>query len=1515
MVILLQNLSELTHRAAFNLPMLERRPCLLQIVYGPYGLLASNLGASNCLHSLNRKYNNENCYSSKLIPSLNSLTGMYSPTTLSKYECGEELKTYFGCTLITYTARIQERLHTLFMSHKRKQLMLTTKNSNDQLISRSIASCYIIQPSLPIIKLTEILCSLAISPHRSDIQQFAIWLLNSYIIKFIPSIGTQVVKSMIHRLDNIIPDIKTSISLSNSTLLCSSSSSAVSSSSSSSTSSLSAATSTSSIISLDAKLKVIHRRRISIIMLLKSIYCRDLWNREYDELFRLDPNIFVQFCISLIQQLINFDKEKSIWLNNSLNNHHNDSLNHQQRQLKQLKMNRDYLENLINQILLSLKQFPVNCILYFPVNYKVDKIPSNSWVCKLYNEVDYCLNVFQYPCNIETLNTSNKFISKVFEKRREAVILFTQNISEYIVDICSNLCKNISSKEELLVDNTTHNNNSSSSSSSISWMFISTLLRFLRFPINRSLIPEWNRQSNRLIPPFIYPPSLKFIQITLELIVYQQTDVAFSACKCISRLIYHLLSYYRVPSHNLWLLYNENAKVLQSNEAYQSHHHIGSMPYGYVYYPIELYIYDPDCIMPYPVFNENKQLVLMSSNKVSSIIIDSDLKTNSIDYYQLWLSHFTANDEQNDLRQQCACLLATKLSTKNLLYIHRAYLDQPNFSFPIRFLIHVSLIAFGPENMLEHIENFIKTLLITLPNSNLPLDGKAEFIGFFWVCATLDVLINASFLWQRQWKYYFWGRMIPRILCWSEICALKVSLNDLACSIDERLHPTLKLIKWARTQYAGRFAGGRDDIDHIIIGNPEAINGNSSLPKNESSSSTMNTIHLSSSSTAGGPLHRVIFMYEYCISRVMLNVNHDVHCLHPLWDWAVQGLLDCYSNVQNNNNNSQLKISSCQHVVNKNHGITTIIEDNCPLCLLVEQLPIHHRRVFCERICHLFILSLDWIGISLYKGLISSIQNKISLTLSSYQSDIWLYQACDNSIWIRDIAAEMAAFRITCLFNIMKYKTKNCLNTIMYKSEKIEFTCLTKQLSFIDYEIVIKNLLQINDNEKLVGGDFLFNLFIPLLVRDTLNILRLKGQNISKSCTHLPEAPPEHINSSILKQIYNAISNNKELIKEDDRNSIDKKINCRSEMIVLSNRLFSLYTCLTFSLAKQYPIYSKERQDNNIVENCMHQLNLTCYTNICQWLMPLIADVCSINNAYDYLILSLNMNIFQDNSSLSIKDYLNKELDGLYFGLSSYLLDFSTLALSGQQQYNIENVLYSIEQFIQYFLKHESWRTRVIGLLLFRNLIIFNLSAFHTIHYNNNNTNNNNDKYENSSSSSLNNITIEQIINKRLINILWDCLNDPFLEVCHTAMFVMAVFIEINLIKYDAKWIDDLVKQMNRPLPKSINQSLSNTIQTGNRLTNDHDYQSPIRSRYTAILALCSFIHGHPHTTPDYLPFIISELTNHIHDPQPIKKVITSTISAYSRSHQDVWHEQSLKFTPEQLDNYKFVISNVSYYV
>uniref|UniRef100_A0A6G1SBV8 Proteasome activator complex subunit 4 n=2 Tax=Aceria tosichella TaxID=561515 RepID=A0A6G1SBV8_9ACAR len=71
--------------------------------------------------------------------------------------------------------------------------------------------------------------------------------------------------------------------------------------------------------------------------------------------------------------------------------------------------------------------------------------------------------------------------------------------------------------------------------------------------------------------------------------------------------------------------------------------------------------------------------------------------------------------------------------------------------------------------------------------------------------------------------------------------------------------------------------------------------------------------------------------------------------------------------------------------------------------------------------------------------------------------------------------------------------------------------------------------------------------------------------------------------------------------------------------------------------------------------------------------------------------------------------------------------------------------------------------------------------------------------------------------------------------------------------------------------------------------------------RHSGILCLCACVDAHPYTVPDYLPGVLTFLSDHLTDPQPISTTIKKTMSNFKRTHHDNWQSDKKKFTEDQL--------------
>ena len=83
---------------------------------------------------------------------------------------------------------------------------------------------------------------------------------------------------------------------------------------------------------------------------------------------------------------------------------------------------------------------------------------------------------------------------------------------------------------------------------------------------------------------------------------------------------------------------------------------------------------------------------------------------------------------------------------------------------------------------------------------------------------------------------------------------------------------------------------------------------------------------------------------------------------------------------------------------------------------------------------------------------------------------------------------------------------------------------------------------------------------------------------------------------------------------------------------------------------------------------------------------------------------------------------------------------------------------------------------------------------------------------------------------------------------------------------------------------------------------------------HCGILGLCAFVEAYPYDIPEFMPDILMELGNHLHDPQPIPKDIKATLQNFKRTHQANWQEHRLKFSEDQLSVMTDLLVSPNYY-
>jgi proteasome activator subunit 4 len=107
-----------------------------------------------------------------------------------------------------------------------------------------------------------------------------------------------------------------------------------------------------------------------------------------------------------------------------------------------------------------------------------------------------------------------------------------------------------------------------------------------------------------------------------------------------------------------------------------------------------------------------------------------------------------------------------------------------------------------------------------------------------------------------------------------------------------------------------------------------------------------------------------------------------------------------------------------------------------------------------------------------------------------------------------------------------------------------------------------------------------------------------------------------------------------------------------------------------------------------------------------------------------------------------------------------------------------------------------------------------------------------------------------------------------------------------------------------------------------------------IRQRHAAILGICALVDSYPYTVERWMPELLANiLAEHAYDPVriltshvvlvwltsgfhiqiPISLTVQKCASNFKKTHQDTWHEDSKRFTEDQLAALSTLLTGSSY--
>jgi len=145
----------------------------------------------------------------------------------------------------------------------------------------------------------------------------------------------------------------------------------------------------------------------------------------------------------------------------------------------------------------------------------------------------------------------------------------------------------------------------------------------------------------------------------------------------------------------------------------------------------------------------------------------------------------------------------------------------------------------------------------------------------------------------------------------------------------------------------------------------------------------------------------------------------------------------------------------------------------------------------------------------------------------------------------------------------------------------------------------------------------------------------------------------------------------------------------------------------------------------------------------------------------------------------------------------------------------------------------------------------------------------------------------------QIFNIIVSLLADTQFEVADTAKKALSSLIRIT--RHDT----DLIKKFH---------TLSSTKLPSKQSLKTKESELALLSRQQGVLGIAALIESQPYTVPEWFPAVIVDLSYHLKDPHPIKKIASDCLKEFWRTHQDEWIFEKEKFTQDQID----VISETS---
>eukprot|EP00794_Sanderia_malayensis_P017773 gene17773-19549_t len=162
----------------------------------------------------------------------------------------------------------------------------------------------------------------------------------------------------------------------------------------------------------------------------------------------------------------------------------------------------------------------------------------------------------------------------------------------------------------------------------------------------------------------------------------------------------------------------------------------------------------------------------------------------------------------------------------------------------------------------------------------------------------------------------------------------------------------------------------------------------------------------------------------------------------------------------------------------------------------------------------------------------------------------------------------------------------------------------------------------------------------------------------------------------------------------------------------------------------------------------------------------------------------------------------------------------------------------------------------------------------------------------------------ETTFSKDICQLVLNALEDEQLEVKLEASKTLSGIVHYGYVKVDKDLQNRFSDMAKTKLPKKRQFAAAN----------DNTVANGLRKRHAGILGMSACIQAFPYDVPEWMPQVLLEVGDHLHDAAFIQATVKKTLSEFRRTHHDNWQEHKQKFKDDQLAVLTDLLVSPNYY-